>query len=128
MSPNGANRSSSRNESSSRTGGAARRPAGPGRAERRRVKLEKERSDWSLTRRSGADRRGRRAVEAGRVHPRVRREPDGGGVASPRGGGENTAVSGRGGRRRVTPARRAGVGAGGAGPGQAGEGAAATGA
>ena len=46
-----------------------------------------------------------------------------GGVESPPRRGENTATSGRVGRRRVTPTRRVGVGAGGAEAGQAGEGA-----
>ncbi len=88
MSPNGANRSSARNESSPRTAGADRRPVELGRAERRPVQVEKERSDWTLTGLRGANRRGRRAVEAGRVRQRVRREPDGVGWILPAGRGK----------------------------------------
>ncbi len=88
MSPNGANRSSARNESSPRTAGADRRPVGLGWAERRPVQVEKERSDWTLTGLRGANRRGRRAVEAGRVKQWARREPGGGGVEFPRGAGK----------------------------------------
>ena len=44
--------------------GAARRPAGLRWAERSRVKVERERSDRTLRRRSEANRWGRRAAEA----------------------------------------------------------------
>lgn len=88
MSPNGANRSSARNESSPRTAVAVRRPVVLGWAERRPVQVEKEWSDWTLTGLRGANRRGRRAAEAGRVKQWARREPGGGGVEFPSGAGK----------------------------------------
>lgn len=54
----------------SRADGGGRRQVVVGRAERRRVKVERERSERTLRRRGGANRRGRRQPEAARVHSR----------------------------------------------------------
>jgi hypothetical protein len=62
-----------------RTAGADRRPVVVGWAEQNRVKVERERSDRTLRRFCGANRRGRRAVEADRVHQWARCQSCGGG-------------------------------------------------
>lgn len=63
MPPAVANRSSSRKRFHTEAAGGGRRLVGRGWAERRRVKLERERSERSLMRRSEADRWGRGPLE-----------------------------------------------------------------
>ena len=60
-----------------RTAGADRRLGAAVWAEQNRVKVERERSNRTLRRFCGANRWGRRAVEAGRVNLRARRKPCG---------------------------------------------------
>jgi len=64
MSPKGANRSSSGTISKAENRRSRPEAGGAEGAETGRVKLERERSEWSLTRSVRADRRGRSSAEA----------------------------------------------------------------
>lgn len=100
----GANRPSPGKRNEPRAAAADRRPVVVGGRSGGRVKVERERSDRTLRRPRGADRRGRRKAEVDRVHSWGR---PGSGADRPRGWEERTRSEKEGGRRSQEKRRAA---------------------